>query len=281
MTILDEALDVETWSGKDRHDENFPVGSVVIAPKYRAPIHAYYKFARNADDIADSPVLAPQDKIARLDIMEDVLLGRRDSGSRSALALRASLAETGVDPVHATDLLKAFRQDAIKLRYETIDELYEYCRYSANPVGRYVLDLHGESHETWSPSDALCTSLQILNHLQDCGKDLAQLDRCYLPRNLLDHFGASVDDLRRPAETPGMRRVFITLLDRIDRLNQAAAELPELVRNRRLRAETKIIHGLANRLMRRLVRQDPLAGRVKLNRTDAAFAVLASLPSAL
>jgi squalene synthase HpnC len=281
MTILDEALDVETWSGKDRHDENFPVGSVVIAPKYRAPIHAYYKFARNADDIADSPVLAPQDKIARLDIMEDVLLGRRDSGSRSALALRASLAETGVDPVHATDVLKAFRQDAIKLRYETIDELYEYCRYSANPVGRYVLDLHGEKHETWSPSDALCTSLQILNHLQDCGKDLAQLDRCYLPRNLLDHFGASVDDLRRPAETPGMRRVFITLLDRIDRLNQAAAELPELVRNRRLRAETKIIHGLANRLMRRLVRQDPLAGRVKLNRTDAAFAVLASLPSAL
>ncbi|MFL5283883.1 MAG: squalene synthase HpnC [Rhodopila sp.] len=281
MTILDEALDVETWSGKDRHDENFPVGSVVIAPKYRAPIHAYYKFARNADDIADSPVLAPQDKIARLDIMEDVLLGRRDSGSRSALALRVSLAETGVDPVHATDVLKAFRQDAIKLRYETIDELYEYCRYSANPVGRYVLDLHGEKHETWSPSDALCTSLQILNHLQDCGKDLAQLDRCYLPRNLLDHFGASVDDLRRPAETPGMRRVFITLLDRIDRLNQAAAELPELVRNRRLRAETKIIHGLANRLMRRLVRQDPLAGRVKLNRTDAAFAVLASLPSAL
>jgi hydroxysqualene synthase len=281
MTILDEALDVETWSGKDRHDENFPVGSVVIAPKYRAPIQAYYKFARNADDIADSPVLAPQDKIARLDIMEDVLLGRRDSGSRSALALRASLAETGVDPVHATDVLKAFRQDAIKLRYETIDELYEYCRYSANPVGRYVLDLHGEKHETWSPSDALCTSLQILNHLQDCGKDLAQLDRCYLPRKLLDHFGASVDDLRRPAETPGMRRVFITLLDRIDRLNQAAAELPELVRNRRLRAETKIIHGLANRLMRRLVRQDPLAGRVKLNRTDAAFAVLASLPSAL
>jgi hydroxysqualene synthase len=281
MTSLDEPVDIESWSGKDRHDENFPVGSVVIAPKYRAPIHAYYNFARNADDIADSPVLAPQDKIARLDIMEDVLLGRRDSGSRSALALRASLAEIGINPVHATDLLKAFRQDAIKLRYETIDELYEYCRYSANPVGRYVLDLHGESHETWSPSDALCTSLQILNHLQDCGKDLAQLDRCYLPRTVLDHFGASVEDLRRPAETPAMRRVFITLLDRIARLNHAAAELPALVRNRRLRVETRIIHGLAKRLARRLVHGDPLADRVRLNKVDAVSAVLASVPSFL
>jgi squalene synthase HpnC len=281
MTILDEPVDVEAWSGKDRHDENFPVGSAVIAPKYRAPIHAYYNFARNADDIADSPVLAPEDKIARLDIMEDVLLGRRNNGSRSALALRASLAQTGVNPVHATDLLKAFRQDAIKLRYETIDELYEYCRYSANPVGRYVLDLHGERYETWSPSDALCTSLQILNHLQDCGKDLAQLDRCYLPRTLMDHFGTSVEDLRLPAETPGMRRVFITLLDRIDRLNHAAAELPELVRNRRLRVETKIIHGLAKRLTQRLVHNDPLARRVKLQKADAVFAVLASVPSFL
>jgi farnesyl-diphosphate farnesyltransferase len=279
MTPVDQPLDVETWSGKDRHDENFPVGSVVIASRYRAPIHAYYNFARNADDISDSPVLAAEDKVARLDIMEDVLLGRRDSGSRSALALRASLAETGVDPAHATDLLKAFRQDATKLRYETIDELYDYCQYSAAPVGRYVLDMHGESHQTWAASDALCISLQILNHLQDCGKDLAQLDRCYLPQAFLDHFGASVDDLRQPAETPALRRVFITLLDRVNRLNHAAEELPRLVRNRRLRVETAIICGLARRLQRRLTHGDPLAVRVKLTRSDAISAVLASVTS--
>ncbi len=170
----------------------------------------------------------------------------------SATALRASLRQTGVTPEHATDLLIAFRQDATKTRYGTIDELYNYCHYSAVPVGRYVLDLHGESHQCYSPSDALCTSLQILNHMQDAAKDLAELDRCYLPQALLDHFGASVADLRLPAETPALRRVFITLLDRIDRMNHAASELPEIVRHRGLRLETGIIHGLAKRLARRL-----------------------------
>lgn len=272
-----DSLDVETWSGKDRQDENFPVGSVLIARRYRDPIHRFYNFARNADDIADSPLLSPQDKLVRLDIMEDVLLGRRETGSPSALALRGSLAKTGLSTQHATDLLIAFRQDATKSRYATIDELYTYCHYSAVPVGRYVLDLHGENHECYSPSDALCMSLQILNHIQDCGKDLAELDRCYLPQVLLDHFGATVADLKLPAETPALRRVFITLLDRVDRMNHAASELPEIVRNRRLRIETGIIHGLAKRLARRLVNNDPLAGRVKLRKTDAVFSSLAAV----
>jgi farnesyl-diphosphate farnesyltransferase len=269
-------LNVEIWSGKSRHDENFPVGSWLIARKFRDPIHKFYAFARNADDIADSPSLSAQEKLARLDVMEDVLLGRSEVGSPSASALRASLAQTGVTSKHATDLLLAFRQDATKLRYATIDELYFYCTYSAVPVGRYVLDLHGENHECYSPSDALCMSLQILNHMQDCSKDLATLDRCYLPQALLDHFGASVDDLRRPAETPALRRVFITLLDRIDRMNHAASELPEIVRNRRLRLETGIIYGLSMRLARRLVHNDPLAQRVRLRKIDAILSVVSS-----
>lgn len=114
-------LDVETWSGKGRHDENFPVGSVLIARKYREPVHCFYAFARNADDIADSPVLLPEDKLARLGVMEEVLLGARDDGSPSALALRQSLARTGVTPRYGTDLLIAFRRDVTKLRYATID----------------------------------------------------------------------------------------------------------------------------------------------------------------
>jgi hydroxysqualene synthase len=274
---MSQSQDVETWSGKGRHDENFPVGSILIARRYRDPIHRFYTFARNADDIADSPILSVAEKLARLDVMEAVLLGRSETGSPSALALRDSLAKTGVTSQYATDLLLAFRQDSTKLRYATIDELYNYCHYSAVPVGRYVLDLHGESHECYSPSDALCISLQVLNHMQDCAKDLADLDRCYLPQALLDHFGATVADLRLPAETPALRRVFITLLDRVDRMNQAASELPEIVRSRRLRLETGIIHGLAKRLARRLVRNDPLAGRVKLRKTDAVFSALASV----
>jgi farnesyl-diphosphate farnesyltransferase len=221
--------------------------------------------------------LSAPDKLIRLDIMEQVLLGHRDTGSPSALALRASLQQTGLTTRYGTDLLIAFRRDATKSRYATIDELYDYCHYSAVPVGRYVLDLHGESHECYSPSDALCISLQILNHLQDCSKDLAELDRCYLPQVLLDHFGASVDDLRQSAETPALRRVFITLLDRVNRLNHAATELPEIVRNRRLRLETAMIHGLSHRLAKRLSRNDPIARRVKLAKTDAIMSALASV----
>ena len=205
-------------------------------------------------------------------------MGRRPAGfSPSAAALRESLARTGVTSKHATDLLIAFRQDSIKSRYATIDELYSYCNYSAVPVGRYVLDLHGESLECYSPSDALCTSLQVLNHIQDCTRDLAELDRCYLPQTLLDHFGAAVEDLRRPAETPALRRVFVTLLDRIDRMNQAASELPEIVRNVRLRLETAVIYGLSKRLARRLANADPIAGRVKLSKADAALSVMTSV----
>ena len=144
MTLAAVPENVEVWSGKDRDDENFPVGSLLVSRHLRRHMHAYYDFARNADDIADSGELASEEKIARLDVMEDVLLGRRDGGSPSATRLRRSLAETGVSPVHGTDLLVAFRQDARKNRYETFDELYNYCRYSAVPVGRYVLDLHGQ-----------------------------------------------------------------------------------------------------------------------------------------
>ena len=186
---------VESWSGKDRGDENFPVGSLLIRPDLRPHVHAYYAFARNADDIADSPALSPENKVARLDRMEAVLLGREREGSPSAARLRDSLAETGVDAVHACELLIAFRQDATKRRYASWDELMTYCRYSAAPVGRYVLDLHGEDRATWPPSDALCAALQVLNHLQDGGKDLSALDRSYLPQDMLEAAGASVADV--------------------------------------------------------------------------------------
>jgi hydroxysqualene synthase len=271
---------VESWSGKDRGDENFPVG-VIIRPDLRRHVHAYYAFARNADDIGDSPVLPPEEKVARLDHMEAVLLGQREGGSPSAAALRLSLAETGVDPRHATDLLIAFRQDATKHRYASWDELFDYCRFSAMPVGRYVLDVHGESRVTHTPSDALCASLQVLNHLQDCQKDLHDLDRCYLPQDLMSAAGTDVTALPGKAETPGLRRVFGALLDRCDELNAEAAALPRLVRDRRLRIETGVIVNLARRLTRRLRRGDPLAVRVKLTKTDAVGALLGALAHAL
>ncbi len=267
---MSQTATVETWSGKDRDDENFPVGSLLISRDLRRHVHAFYTFARNADDIADSSTLPPEEKVARLDVMQDVLLGQRDTGSPSARRLRASLAETGVSPRHSLDLLIAFRRDVTKLRYANWDELYDYCRYSAMPVGRHVLDLHGEDRATWAPSDALCTSLQVLNHLQDCAKDLASLDRCYLP-------GVAVDGLRGSKETPELRAEFDQLLDHCDELNRAAIDLPRLTRSRRLRLETAVIVGLARRLTRRLRRGDPLACRVRLTKRDAIGSMVAAL----
>jgi farnesyl-diphosphate farnesyltransferase len=278
-TIAKEAgaeASVEIWSGKDRGDENFPVGGIV-RPALRPHVHAFYAFARNADDISDSSVLSADEKVRRLHVMEDVLLGRRDSGSPSATRLRASLAETGITPVHSCELLIAFRRDATKLRYENWEELADYCRYSASPVGRHVLDLHGESRDTWEPSDALCTSLQVLNHLQDGSKDLKNLDRCYLPNDLLRAAGGAVEDLHGRAQTPGLRQVIDQLLDHCDELNAAAIGLPQRTKDRRLRLETAVIVGLAKRLTARLRVGDPVATRVKLQKSDVLAAVLSAL----
>jgi squalene synthase HpnC len=275
--VSTEIPSVEMASGKGAGDENFPVGSRLIRAALRPHVHAFYNFARNGDDIADNGTLAPADKVARLDHMEAVLTGRAQTGAPSALGLRASLATTGVTVRHSVDVLDAFRQDAVKQRYASWDELMAYCRLSAMPVGRHVLDLHGEAQDTYPPSDALCASLQVLNHLQDCAGDLAALDRCYLPQDLMDAAGVTIDDLRAASASPGLRQVLDALLDETDRLNLAAEDLPRRVRDRRLRVETAVIVNLAKRLARRLRRQDPVAGRVKLTRPDIAASVTVAL----
>ncbi len=275
------AKNIEAWSGKDKGDENFPVASLLIAKPLRARVHAYYAYARNADDISDSPTLSPEEKLNRLDTMEAVLTGAKDTGSPSATRLRQSLQESGVPNIHARELLTAFRQDVTKTRYESWTALMEYCRYSAAPVGRYVLDVHGESHDTWPPSDALCASLQVLNHLQDCAKDLRDLDRCYIPQDWLRAQDLSTDDIARTETLPGLRTVFDKMLEETDKLNMLAAELPKRVKSRRLRIETAIICALARRLTTLLKSGDPLATRVKLSKLDVLAATLKGLRYAL
>ena len=275
---MSEALDsVETASGKGAGDENFPVGSLLISKKLRPHVHAFYVFARMGDDIADNGDLAPADKVARLERMAAVLTGAAETGSPSAAALRVSQAQTGVTDRHSLDLLEAFKQDAVKLRYASWDELLDYCRLSAMPVGRQVLDLHGESVDTHAPSDALCAALQVLNHLQDCQDDLASMDRCYLPQDMMDAEGTGLADVRGAAATPGLRRVIDRLLDAVDRLNDAAEALPRRVRDRRLRVETGTIVALSRRLAARLRREDPIAGRVKLSKADGGLSVAGAL----
>jgi farnesyl-diphosphate farnesyltransferase len=282
MTAIDadtsDVASVEAPSGKGRGDENFPVGSWLIRRDLRAHVHAFYRFARNADDIADSPALSAADKLRRLDRMAEVLDGRAGEGqSPAAAAMRESLAATGVTAQHCHDVLQAFRLDATKLRYRDWDDLMEYCRFSASPVGRQLLDLHGESRATWPASDALCSALQVLNHLQDCADDYRALDRVYLPMANLDAAGCGVEMLDLPATSPGLRLVLDTLLDHTERLIATAGGLPRLVAARGLRWESAVIVSLAARLVRRLRRGDPLATRVALTKSDFVAAFLSGI----
>jgi hydroxysqualene synthase len=265
---------VETPSGKGRGDENFPVGSWLIRRDLRPHVHVFYRFARQADDVADNGDLAPEDKVRRLARMGDVLDGAPGEDAPAARTMRQSLIETGVTSQHCHDVLRAFTLDATKLRYRDWDDLMDYCRYSASPVGRQLLDLHGESRDTWPPSDALCSALQVLNHLQDCAVDYRTLKRVYLPEPWLAAAGSRVEDLRGTRSSPGLRRVIDRLLDGTDELIIAARALPGAVKSPGLSRECAVIVDLARRLARRLRRGDPLAMRVKLSKGDFLFAAL-------
>lgn len=264
---------------KAADEENFPVGSWLLPARLRSHIARYYAFARAADDIADSPGLPPLDKIVALDRLDSVLAGADPwtGAERKAAYLRASLAETGVDPRCASDLLVAFRQDAWKRRYRDWEDLIGYCRQSANPVGRYLLGLHGESVATLGPSDALCTALQILNHLQDLKADYRLLDRVYLPLPWFAEAGLAPGELARPDADAAMRTLIDRALDGVEDLNRMAGELPRLVRDKRMRMEAAVIVCVARRLTRRLREGDPLAGRVALSRRDKLGCVLSGI----
>jgi squalene synthase HpnC len=261
------AAPVETPSGKDAGDENFPVGSWLIAPRLRPHVAAYYAFARAIDDIADNPELAPEDKLARLDAMDQALCGDAD-GSELAKphALRRSLIEAGVDFAHARDLVSAFRQDAVKGRYENWAELMDYCNRSAAPVGRFLLELHGEDRRHFVHSDALCNALQVINHLQDCAQDYQALDRVYLPAVWLREEGETVEALARPQASPGLRRVIDRCLAGTRKLMAEADRLPGALKSRRLAMESAVIVEVAHRLIVELAHRDPVAERVELSR---------------
>jgi len=264
-------------SGKGPEDENFPVGSILIAAPLRPHVARFYAFARAADDIADDCDLPPEEKLRRLAGFEDALMGRTDDPAfAEAAALRESLVATGIGPQHGCDLISAFRQDARQSRYADWESLMGYCERSAAPVGRYLLDLHGEAAAHYPAADALCHALQVINHLQDCGDDLTTLDRCYLPTDWLVAEGAAVEDLRGPAATPALRRVFDRCLDATRDLLQAAGDLPRRLRSRRLAWESGVILHLAHRLERRLRVRDPLAERVVLPRSALVLAALGS-----
>lgn len=261
---------IETASGKAAPDENFPVGSFLIARNLRLHVAAFYALARATDDIADNPDLSADEKLRRLDLFDAALTGRAgdDPVFHKAHAVARGAERTGVPVRHASDLLKAFRQDAVKNRYATWEELMGYCDLSAAPVGRFLLDLHGEDAAHYRYSDPLCSALQVLNHLQDIRKDYTILDRVYLPADRMEALGVGLSDLSAPATGPGLRALIDSCLDECDMLIAASRPLISNLRSRRLAMESATIVHLAGRLAQRLRRGDPLARRIAPGKLD-------------
>ncbi|MDD9878106.1 MAG: squalene synthase HpnC [Magnetovibrio sp.] len=275
---------VETPSGKDAAYENFPVGSWLLPARLRPHIARFYRFARAIDDIADNPELDAQVKIERLQGFEDAILGHGDAGDAFATAhrMRESLAETGVPAQHCRDLIAAFKQDAVKTRYDDWDDLMGYCILSAAPVGRYLLDLHGGSRHGYGPSDALCNALQVINHLQDCQDDYRTLDRVYLPGNWMAAAGMTVGELDAPRSSAAVRRVVDQCLDATETLMVEARRLPGGLRSRRLAMESAAIIAIAERLIALLRRRDPLGYRVELGKAGYLWqCVRGAVPAAI
>lgn len=266
-------MTAELSSGKGHRDENFPVASFLIARRHRPAVMAFYRVARLADDIADHPFAAPRDKDARLAAIEATLTGATDA-IPEATALREIMAARTLSPRHILDLLEAFRRDVRKVRYASWAELMDYCRYSAAPVGRFVLEVHGESQDTWPASDALCAALQVINHLQDCGEDYRNIGRVYVPLDALDRAGVDVMALRASRASPALRGVVADMARRTLDLLQTARPLASQVRSLRLAVEIGVIQRIAIDLGRRLTKQDPLCERVHHTRLEAAAAAV-------
>jgi len=271
----------EFRSGKGHRDENFPVASLLISPEHRAPILAFYEFVRTADDIADHATLTSADKLAHLDGLEADLLGRGDGRNAVAARLRAALEERKLAPRHAQDLLAAFRMDVTKLRYQNWDELIGYCSLSAMPVGRFVLDVHGESRNTWPANDALCAALQIINHLQDCKEDYLNLDRVYVPLDALAASGCAVEALGEPHASPALLQCLHRLAERTERLLSESDVFSPQINDWRLALEVSVINTLAHRLTAVLTARDPLSERVHLGPPAVAGLTIAGIINGL
>ncbi len=239
----------------DHHYENFPVASLLLPKEKRPYVAAVYAFARSADDFADeakyqgrSLELLGEWRAALHVIARDPERGEGDRSNLDLaphplfLALADTIRRFGLPVQLLDDLLTAFAMDVTKRRYVDWEDLMNYCRYSANPVGRLVLTIFGHSDpEMFRLSDCICTGLQLANHWQDLRIDWGK-DLLYVPKTLMDQFGVGEEDIQR-IQTDGTAEAFRALMqelvDRADALFKEGEPLVEKVSGR-LRLELKL-----------------------------------------
>lgn len=272
------------------HYENFPVARLV-PQAIRPRVSAVYAFARTADDIADEDwdvagAPSPQQRVAELNRYE-AELSRAFAGEPLTepdwawifVAVADTAKQMDVPQQLFRDLLSAFKQDCVTLRYATFDAVLDYCRRSANPVGRLVLLLHGHRDPQWFAwSDAICTALQLANFWQDVGVDIRKDGRIYLPESDWAAHGLRREHFDLPSAPPPLRRC----------LKAQVARTWELFREGRvlsrhlpfpLRAEIKLTWLGGQRILEKIADQDydTLAKRPKLTKLDAPALVVKAL----
>ncbi len=253
------------------HYENFPVASFFLPAQLRNPVAAIYAFARSADDIADEGDAAADERLQQLDAMA-LALDAIDSGTTPDSPLYQALADTisqnSLPIVLFHDLLRAFRQDVRKNRYADFGEVMDYCRRSANPVGRLLLHLTGQASErNLAMSDTLCSALQLVNFLQDIEQDYHENGRIYIPLDEMQRFAVSEQDIGQRRNSFQLRLLVQHQIQRASKLLRAGSPLGKVLKGRfglELRA---IVLGAA-RILEKLNQQENMFSRPRLDSAD-------------
>ena len=261
-------------SGKSYSDENFPVASFLMTKKIRSIVRVFYFFARMADDIADHQKLSSNQKKKILLFFDNAISKSKKTNNKVLDKMIAKFKELPSGKKYSRNLLKAFMMDASNKKYKNWNDLLYYCKFSANPVGRFVIDAVNERkniEKIYEASDSLCTALQIINHIQDCKKDFKELNRVYIPESFFKKYSLDKKILRKSKSIENFERLKIEIVDNVLlSLRKTKLGLRE-IQSWRLRKETLIILNIAKRLCNLLKINDPLEKQIKLSRIDFIF----------
>ena len=263
------------------HYENFPVASRLLPKHLRQPISVIYAFARRADDFADEGELTNEERLAALDDFSDklnLIEKGKPVDDTTFIALTDVIQQHQLPISLFHDLLTAFKMDVTKTRFANFGEVMEYCRYSANPVGRLLLHLNKAiSPRNLGYSDAVCSALQLTNFLQDISQDLEESDRIYIPQDEMTQFGVSEDDIHNKLTNPATRKLIAFQIQRTVKLMQSGAPLGKVLKGRMgLELRMTIMGG--SRILYKLNQQhDDVFSRPRLSKWDITWVIWKAL----
>jgi squalene synthase HpnC len=263
------------------HYENFPVASLVLPRKVRRAVAVIYAFARTADDLADEGPGDMEERLAKLDNYRHTLerMAANDAVEDPVFIALADTVRQHQLPLQLLfDLLSAFRQDVTQKRYATFAELRDYCRRSADPVGRLLLHLNGSADVTnLQLSDQICSSLQLINFLQDLDQDYRENNRIYIPLDEMAQFGIDESWFRQRRTDAAMQALLTQQIGRARQMMLAGAPLGERLTGR-FGFEIRLIVQGGLQVLERLEQQrEDIFSRPRLRRSDLILMVLRAL----